>query len=72
MSETNAPPVERIDFENGWTLAEVSRQTGRPTVTVRRWVRNGTLPAWRLGDHGPWYVDPADVAHLIQTNRRLR
>ena len=65
VSETS----ERIDADQGWTLAEVFAETGVPAVTLRHWIYAGDLPAWRYRKRGPWRVKPADVAHLIQTNR---
>lgn len=50
---------------------EVARATGRSADLVRRWVRQGRIPAQRVGRHvvlGPDALDA--VASMPRVNRR--
>lgn len=59
MTEEQAP-------EPRWaTIAEASTYSGIPESTMRRWIRNGTLPASRLGPRRI-QVDLNEVDHLRQ------
>lgn len=35
--------------QNDFTIAEAARHKGVSTVTVRRWISRGDLPAYRVG-----------------------
>jgi excisionase family DNA binding protein len=47
------------------TLAEAASRYGVSTRTLRRWVADGRLPAWRVGPR-LIRVAPADVAALAR------
>lgn len=42
------------------TLEEVSERTGRSVVLLRRWARQGRIPAERIGRM--WFLDESDLA----------
>jgi len=48
-----------VEAEDSLTLKEVSRQLGRSLEQVRRYVREGKLPAQKLGMQ--WFVDRCDL-----------
>jgi excisionase family DNA binding protein len=46
------------------TIRDASRKLNRCTEVVRRYVREGKLPAYKMGLM--WYVRPEDVDDLAQ------
>jgi len=54
----------RVMSDDALTLQEAAARLGRTYETVRRWVANGTLPAWRFG--GQYRVRAVDVERLMR------
>jgi len=52
------------------TLPEVAARTGRNVVDLRRWCRDGRLPAVKIGN--VWVVDARDLAALDAIQDRQR
>ncbi len=48
------------------TTEEVARMLNTTDATVRRWLRNGTIPAIRV--EGEWRIRRADLEEYIQKN----
>lgn len=55
--------VRRFDTHRAVPLATIEREWQVPGSTLRRWARNGTLPAYKLGRD--WRVMPEHVAELL-------
>jgi hypothetical protein len=57
--------------EGGLSVAEVAFLTGRNPYVVRRWIREGVLPAHKLThEQGqPWRVRTADLAVVVRRRR---
>lgn len=73
MSDMSAmSDVTVIDTDRGIPLAVAAREFNTPAVTLRRYVASGDLPAWRVGEHGPWRVLPEDVVALVRHNHDAR
>jgi excisionase family DNA binding protein len=43
------------------TTRQAAEALGVEPSTVRIWIAQGKLPAWRVGTQGDWKVDPADI-----------
>jgi hypothetical protein len=50
-----------IDTEEGVVFSVLAREFNTTARTLRRWAADGSLPAWRAGEHGPWYARREDV-----------
>jgi hypothetical protein len=57
--------------EGGLSVAEVAFLTGRNPYVVRRWIREGVLPAHKAEhEQGqPWRVRTADLALIVRRRR---
>ena len=53
--------IEQSDL----TIAEVAAMTRLSPKTIRRYVKSGTLPSYRIGPKEMFRVKAADVARLI-------
>lgn len=51
------------EFEKGYSLQEAAELLGRSVVTVRRYVKNGTLKASKLG--GKYIIPAAEVKKYL-------
>ena len=51
--------MENKEYEKGYSLQEAAELLGRSVVTVRRYVKNGTLKASMLG--GKYIIPAAEV-----------
>ena len=50
------------DHRTEWlTTAQVAERLGLHVYTIRRWCRDGALPAWRKGFGGDWRINPDDL-----------
>lgn len=45
----------RLMTPDAWALKYFSEESRPPAVTLRRWLRDGKVPARKIG--GKWYVD---------------
>ena len=50
------------------TIAQVAERLGRHPDLVRRWVRVGVLPAYKIGTY--WFIKEADLARFTQPGRK--
>ncbi len=50
------------------TVPDAARRSGRNPETVRRWIRAGRLPAWRLGTQ--LVIDEEDLRQLVGASLR--
>lgn len=74
----NQPTGLRIAVENGdpdtgaVNVELAARITGRHPEAIRRWIREGVLPAHRIGTgpKAPWYVYLRDLALIAGKQRR--
>ena len=51
------------------TLKEVAATVRVAESTVRRWIRGGTLPAYKLGKRGQVRVSSDDLQHFLEQQR---
>jgi excisionase family DNA binding protein len=58
-----------VDVEDKLPLKEVARQLGRSLEQVRRYVREGKLPAQKLGMQ--WFVERGALEAFKSTNGRV-
>ena len=49
------------------TVAQVAEILHRTPKTVRRWIKNGELPAYRIGRN--FIIDPAELLNAIKKNK---
>lgn len=69
----NSPPDAELDEGDAWmTTAEVATQWGRNVETVRRWIRDGQLPAHRTPGGRTLLVKRSDVELTIARGRTGR
>jgi excisionase family DNA binding protein len=62
VAETEHPPqASGPDVREFLTIAEVADLLRCSAPTVRRWVRSGTLNAYRLANSGPWLFRRDDI-----------
>ena len=47
-------------------VREVAERLALSPYTVRAYIRDGRLPARRLGGRGHWYVREADLLRLLE------
>ena len=55
--------MENKEYEKGYSLQEAAELLGRSVVTVRRYVKNGTLKASMLG--GKYIIPAAEVKKYL-------
>lgn len=56
--------IEQLQAKNCFlTVPETAALIRAHAVTVRDWIRAGTLPAIRVGNR--WVIDPGDLANWI-------
>lgn len=55
--------MENKEYEKGYSLQEAAELLGRSVVTVRRYVKNGTLKASMLG--GKYIIPSAEVKKYL-------
>ena len=55
--------MDNKEFEKGYSLQEAAELLGRSVVTVRRYVKNGTLEASKLG--GKYIIHAAEVKKYL-------
>ena len=55
--------MDNKEFEKGYSLQEAAELLGRSVVTVRRYVKNGTLEASKLG--GKYIIPAAEVKKYL-------
>ncbi len=51
------------------TLQEVAQAVKVSETTVRRWVRSGDLPAFKVGGRGQIRIDPEDLRSFMERSR---
>jgi len=51
------------------TIPEVARYLRVSEKTIRRWIKEGTLTAYRLGRQ--WRINPKDLELLLRHSRQL-
>ena len=51
-----AGPRHATDSDTGVSIHDAARQLGVCTQTIRRWVREGLLPAEQTAPHAPWRI----------------
>jgi excisionase family DNA binding protein len=56
--------MNEVSLQNLLTIREASRRLNRCPEVVRRYVREGKLPAHKLGMM--WYIRPEDAEALAQ------
>ena len=74
VSDEHAAPSDRpqiVTQDDGLTVEQVAFLTGRSPWLVRRWIREGVLPAHKLEhEQGqPWRVRAADLALVVRRRR---
>jgi excisionase family DNA binding protein len=52
------------------TVPEAARRSGRNPETIRRWIREGRLPASKVGTQH--VIEEGDLAAMIEPETRLR
>ena len=50
------------------TVAQAAARLGRHPDLVRRWIRDGLLPAYKIGTY--WFIREADLARFAQPGRK--
>jgi excisionase family DNA binding protein len=63
------PVIELADDDSWMTTAEVAAEWGRNVETVRRWTREGQLPAYRTPGGRTLMVKRSDVLKTLQRGR---
>jgi hypothetical protein len=56
----NIPPAPRKPAGAGVSIMEAASQLGVSTVTIRRWLTEGLLPAEQTTEHAPWRIRLTD------------
>jgi len=54
---------ELIDLRNKVTVREAAKLTGRHAETVKRWIREESIPAQMVGQM--WYIDRSDLQDKV-------
>lgn len=60
---TTAPPLK---------VADVVTMTGYSADKIRRWAKNGTIPAFRYADGADWRFDADEVHRWMRGGHRPR
>ena len=55
-----AGPRRATTSDDGVSIHEAARQLGVCTQTIRRWLREGLLPAEQTAPHAPWRIKLSD------------
>ncbi len=50
------------------TIAQAAARLDRHPDLVRRWVREGALPAYKIGTY--WFIKEADLAAFVEPGRK--
>lgn len=59
-----------MDSERLLSVAEVARRLDVSEETVRRWLREGRLPGYRLGGgRSGWRISESDLAEFLRSTR---
>lgn len=59
---------EQPDEQTLLTVEQVARRLNTETYNVNRWIREGLLPAYKVGRE--WRVALADLEEYLRKNRR--
>ena len=50
------------------TIIQVAERLDRHPALVRRWVREGLLPAYKIGTY--WFIKEEDLAAFVEPGRK--
>ena len=58
--------IQMVDDEEMYTVDEVAQRLRVNADTARRWIREGQLPAYRLGDRAGYRVKRSDLEEFLR------
>ena len=62
----SASSIGRHGMDKHYKVREVAQRLAITPYTVRAYIKEGRLPARRLGGRGHWYVREADLLRLLE------